>query len=67
MFPTSMKKEATFKTKTEIQMIVKYTTKLGDRITRRISNRIIDTDGSLKNGYTLVLGLLIGFMIGASL
>jgi len=48
-------------------MITKYTTKLSDRITRRISNRIIDTDGSLRNGYTLVLGLLIGFMIGASL
>jgi len=29
-------------------MIEKYTTKLSDRITRRISNRIIDTDGSLK-------------------
>jgi len=48
-------------------MITRHQTNLGDRITRRISNRIIDIDGSIKNGYTLILGLFIGFIIGVSL
>jgi len=48
-------------------MIEKYTTKLSDRITRRISNRIFDERGLLKSGYVLLIGLFIGYMIGASL
>ena len=48
-------------------MITRHQTNLGDRITRRITDRIIDTDGTIKNGYTLILGLFIGFLLGASL
>jgi hypothetical protein len=48
-------------------MITKYTTKLGDRLTRRISQRVMDKDGNIKNGYTLILGIVVGFIIGVSL
>jgi hypothetical protein len=48
-------------------MITKYTTKLGDRLTRRISQRVMDKDGNIKNGYTLILGIVLGFIIGVSL
>jgi len=48
-------------------MITRHQTHLGERLTRRISSRILDERGLLKSGYVLLIGLFIGFMIGASL
>lgn len=48
-------------------MITRHTTNLGDRITRRLSNRTIHKDGHIKNGYTLIMGLILGFLIGVAL
>jgi len=44
-------------------MIIKYTTKFGDRLTRRVGDRIFREDGTLKNGYTLILGIVLGLLI----
>ncbi len=44
-------------------LIEKYTTSLGDRLTRRLANRFLDTDGELKSGYVLLIGILIGYLI----
>ena len=44
-------------------MITKYTTKLIDRITRRIGDRVITKNGKLKNGYVLILGFALGLLV----
>ena len=44
--------------------IEKYTTNLGDRITRRLKNRFLDDRNELKSGYVLLLGIFIGYLVG---
>ena len=44
-------------------MITKHTTKFIDRLTRRIGNRVMSDDGTIKNGYTLILGIVLGLLI----
>ena len=44
--------------------ITRHQTSLGDRLTRRIAQRVMDEDGSFKNGYTLIMGLIIGYIAG---
>ena len=44
-------------------MITKYTTTMGDRLTRRIGERVINENGKLKNGYTLILGFALGLLV----
>jgi len=44
-------------------MITKHTTTLGDRLTRRIGDRLLNENGTIKNGYTLILGIVLGLLI----
>jgi len=55
MYPTKQKKGVT--------MITKHTTTLGDRLTRRIGERLLNENGTIKNGYTLILGIVLGLLI----
>jgi len=34
---------------------------------RKLKSKTLMTDGKIKNGYTLILGLILGFILGVSL
>lgn len=48
-------------------MIIRHQTKFIDRLSRKVGDRVMNDSGKLKNGYTLIIGLILGFLLGASL